>query len=102
MENLPLLRCLAVDDEPFALQLIQDDLKRLPGVELVRAVSSAQEAEAVLRSREVDLMFLDIQMPGITGMQFLRSLTSPPWSFSPPPLSNLLWKAMNSMWWTIW
>ncbi len=78
MENLPLLRCLAVDDEPFALQLIRDDLKRLPGVELVGAVSSAQEAEAVLRSREVDLMFLDIQMPGITGMQFLRSLTNPP------------------------
>lgn len=78
MESLPLLRCLAVDDEPFALQLISDDLRRLPDLELVGAVSSAQEAAVVLNSKEVDLIFLDIQMPGITGMQFLRSLKKPP------------------------
>lgn len=78
MESLPLLRCLAVDDEPFALQLISDDLRRMPNLELVGAVSSAQEAAAVLNSKEVDLIFLDIQMPGITGMQFLRSLKKPP------------------------
>lgn len=78
MEIQPLLRCLAVDDEPFALQLISDDLKRLPNLELVGAVSTANDAEMVLKSKEVDLMFLDIQMPGITGMQFLRSLKQPP------------------------
>lgn len=78
MESLPLLRCLVVEDEPFALQLIRDDLKRLPNLEIVSAVTSAREAEAVLKSMEVNLMFLDIQMPGTTGMQFLRSLKQPP------------------------
>jgi len=78
MESLPLLRCLVVEDEPFALQLIRDDLKRLPNLEIVSAVTSAPEAEAVLKSMEVNLMFLDIQMPGTTGMQFLRSLKQPP------------------------
>jgi DNA-binding LytR/AlgR family response regulator len=78
MENLSLLRCLIVDDEPFALQLMRDDLRRLPQLELVGAASSVQEAEAILKTKNVDVMFLDIQMPGITGIQFLRSLEHPP------------------------
>lgn len=72
------LKCIAVDDEPFALKLLADDLGRLPGIDLVQTCSNPQEAASALKKFPVDLMFLDIQMPGLTGMQLLRSLEHPP------------------------
>src|SRR5882762_8971109 len=72
------LRCLAVDDEPYALQLIADDIGKVPFLELVSTCSSPLEALEFLQKESVDLLFLDIQMPGLTGTQFLRSLENPP------------------------
>ena len=72
------LRCLAVDDEPYALQLIADDISKVPFLELVSTCSSPLEALEFLQRESVDLLFLDIQMPGLTGTQFLRSLENPP------------------------
>jgi DNA-binding LytR/AlgR family response regulator len=75
---LPPLRCIAVDDEPFALKLISEDISRVPILNLINVCSSAIEAKEVLKQTQVDLMFLDIQMPGLTGTQLLRSLEKPP------------------------
>lgn len=73
-----MLKCIAVDDEPFALQLMKDYISKVPYLELITTCSDAFEATTVLQQQEVDLVFIDIQMPGITGLQFIQSLTQRP------------------------
>jgi DNA-binding LytR/AlgR family response regulator len=69
-----MIRCLAVDDEKLALDLIEDNIKKVPFLELVQTCKSAIEAMEVIRRQSIDLLFLDIQMPDISGIQLLRSL----------------------------
>src|SRR5215213_9597513 len=73
-----MLRCLAIDDEPLALELLEDNIKQVPFLELTGKCSSALEAMKLLKELTVDLIFLDIQMPGLTGLQFIQSLTQRP------------------------
>ena len=73
-----MIKCIIVDDEQLARQVIQNHMQRLPGLELVAVCGSASEALGVLKKKEVDLIFLDIRLPGITGLDFLRSLSDPP------------------------
>ncbi|HXB43896.1 MAG TPA: LytTR family DNA-binding domain-containing protein [Puia sp.] len=73
-----MLRCIAVDDEPLALELLEDNISKLPFLQLVGRCSNAMEAMKVLQSQTVDLIFLDIQMPGLTGLQFIQSLSQKP------------------------
>ncbi|HTQ29463.1 MAG TPA: LytTR family DNA-binding domain-containing protein [Puia sp.] len=73
-----MIRCIIVDDELLARQVIQNHLQQIPGFELVALCQNAMEAATVLKQSEVDLIFLDIQLPGMTGLDFLRSLSSPP------------------------
>jgi two-component system LytT family response regulator len=72
------MKCIAVDDEPLALALLQDNILQVPSLELVAACKTAIEAVAILNNQEVDLIFLDIQMPGLTGLQLLQSLSVKP------------------------
>src|SRR4249920_3981904 len=72
------MKCIAVDDEPLALALLQDNIRQVPGLELVASCNTAMEALKVLNELEVDLIFLDIQMPGLTGLQLLQSLSVKP------------------------
>ena len=72
------MKCIAVDDEPLALALLQDNIRQVPGLELVASCNTAMEALAILNRHEVDLIFLDIQMPGLTGLQLLQSLSVRP------------------------
>lgn len=73
-----MLRCIAVDDEPLALGLLEDYIRKVPFLELVATCGDAFEAMKVLQEKEIDLIFMDIQMPGLTGLQFIQSLTRPP------------------------
>ena len=73
-----MLRCLAVDDEPLALELLEDNISKLPYLQLVASCSNPLEAMKVLQQQPVDLLFLDIQMPGLTGLQFIQSLSNRP------------------------
>ncbi len=72
------MKCLAVDDEPLALALLQDNIRQVSALELVASCNTAMEALSVLNKQEVDLIFLDIQMPGLTGLQLLQSLAVRP------------------------
>jgi two-component system, LytTR family, response regulator len=72
------IRCLAVDDEPLALELLEDNISKLPFLQLVGSCNSAIEAMKFVQDQSIDLIFLDIQMPGITGLQFIKSMTHPP------------------------
>ena len=73
-----MLRCIAIDDEPLALELLEDNISKVPYLELVALCSNPIEAMQVLQRESVDLIFLDIQMPGLTGLQFIQSLAQKP------------------------
>lgn len=69
-----MLRCIAIDDEELALELLEDNIRKVPGLELLASFTNPLEALQLLRQGGVDLVFLDIQMPGITGLQFIQSV----------------------------
>ena len=73
-----MIKCLAVDDEALSLDLLEDNIKRIPFLQLVKRCKNAYEAMDVLRAQPIDLIFLDIQMPELTGTQFVQSLTHRP------------------------
>lgn len=73
-----MINCIVVDDEPLARQLLEGYISQVPGFTCVASCQSAVEAFGVLHQHTVDLIFLDIQMPGITGVNFLRSLKNAP------------------------
>ena len=73
-----MLRCIAVDDEPLALHLLTDYIRKVPFLDLVATCGDALEATKALQEKEVDLVFSDIQMPGLTGLQFIQSLARKP------------------------
>ncbi|QCR21818.1 LytTR family DNA-binding domain-containing protein [Pontibacter sp. SGAir0037] len=72
------IRCLAVDDEPLALDIIESYISKLPFLQLVKTCASATEAMQVLQEEKVDLMFLDIEMPELTGIQLLNIMKNQP------------------------
>jgi two-component system, LytTR family, response regulator len=73
-----MIHCIAIDDEPLALELLEDNIAQVPYLQLVGKCSNAIDALKLLRETNVDLVFLDIQMPGLTGLQFIQSLTVKP------------------------
>ena len=73
-----MISCIAIDDEPLALQVIRTYLSGAPGIKLVNTFTDAVRALAWVQANSVDLVILDIQMPDITGIQFLQALDSRP------------------------
>lgn len=72
------ISCLVVDDEPNAIRIIQEYLIRYPNIVVAGTAGNAFDALVILNSNKIDLLFLDIQMPQITGFQLLRTLQAPP------------------------
>jgi DNA-binding LytR/AlgR family response regulator len=73
-----MMQCIAVDDEKLVLDLLVDNISRVPFLRLAGRCRNAMEAMDILHKEPVDLIFLDIQMPGLNGLQFISSLPSPP------------------------
>lgn len=67
-----MIRCLVVDDEPLALDILEDYIKKVPFLTLVKTTTSAFEGLSLVQSGTIDLVFLDVQMPELTGIQFLK------------------------------
>lgn len=72
------IRCIAIEDEPPALELVKEYIRRFPQLELVQAFTDAIAAGEYLRQHPVDLLFVDINMPDITGLDLVRSLADKP------------------------
>ncbi|MBS1596914.1 MAG: response regulator transcription factor [Bacteroidetes bacterium] len=72
------MKCIAIDDEPLALKLLEDNIKNVPYLELVGSYRNPLDTIKVLQENKIDLIFIDIQMPRITGLQFIASLENKP------------------------
>ena len=72
------INCIITDDEQYARKLLAGYIEKLPYVELVKQCKNSFEAMQALQENEIDLMFLDIQMPDLTGVEFLKTLKSKP------------------------
>ena len=73
-----MIRCIIIDDEPLALQQMGAYVKKIPYLELVAACQSAIDAKELIESDNIDVMFCDINLPELNGLDFVRSLESPP------------------------
>ena len=73
-----MINVIIVDDEPLALDVLETFIEKMPSLRLVKRCNNAFEANAVLQTESIDLIFLDIQMPQMSGIEFLRSLSNPP------------------------
>lgn len=72
------MKCIAIDDEPLALRQLSEYISRVPFLTLVKSCQDAFEAMKVLSEEEVELIFVDINMPDLNGLDFIRSLVSCP------------------------
>ncbi|MEM8527792.1 MAG: LytTR family DNA-binding domain-containing protein [Bacteroidota bacterium] len=72
------IKCLVVDDEPLAARLIGKHIQQILQLELVASCWNALEAFEILKREQIDLIFLDIQMPVLNGIEFVKSLPNPP------------------------
>lgn len=72
------MNCIAADDEKLVLDLLVDNMKQVPFLHLVARCKNAMEAAEVIHKENIDLLFLDIQMPGLNGLQFVQTLQQPP------------------------
>ncbi|WP_420571566.1 LytR/AlgR family response regulator transcription factor [Kordia sp.] len=72
------VKCLLVDDEPLAIKLLENHISKIASFEVVATCNNAMKALEILNTQEIDLLFLDIKMPTMTGIDFLKSLRNPP------------------------
>ena len=76
--NIMNMKCLVIDDEPIARNGIVDFISKIDFLEVVGTCASALEATSYLQEKQIDLMFLDINMPYLSGLEFLEALDNPP------------------------
>ena len=72
------MKCIIIDDEPLALELLEDFISKIPFLELVASCSNGFEATNILQEQKVDLIFTDIEMPDFSGIDFIKSLEVKP------------------------
>ncbi len=73
-----MIRVLIIDDEPLALDILENYIDRVPDLELIAKCDNAIDANEIIQKEQPDLVFLDIQMPQMTGIELIKSLPSPP------------------------
>jgi DNA-binding LytR/AlgR family response regulator len=73
-----MIRCICIDDEPLALEMMGDFIRKVPFLTLVSSCNNAFEAYDVLSENQIDLLFVDVEMPEINGVQFVQSLKNKP------------------------
>jgi DNA-binding LytR/AlgR family response regulator len=72
------MKCIIIDDEPLALELLEDFISKVPFLELVGSCTNGFEATAILQEQKIELIFTDIEMPDFSGIDFIKSLDNKP------------------------
>ena len=78
MTSTKKIRCLIIDDEPPAQAVLKKYIEQVPSLDLAGVCNNAVEAISFLQNQSVSLLFLDIQMPGLLGTKFIRTMNNPP------------------------
>ena len=73
-----MIKCLAIDDEPLALRQLSTYIEKIPFLQLAGSCESAAEARKIMEEEMIDALFIDINMPDLSGMEFVKSLSAPP------------------------
>lgn len=73
-----MIRCLAIDDEPLALNKLKRNILKFPYMELVDAFVNVERAKKVLETEHIDVIFVDIEMPDMNGLKFVQQMNKPP------------------------
>jgi DNA-binding LytR/AlgR family response regulator len=73
-----MMRCIIVDDEQLVRELLEDNIRQIPFLNLAGSCKNPLEANGILHAEQIDLVFLDIEMPRLNGLQFLELLDNPP------------------------
>ena len=94
---MKLITCLIVDDEPIARDIITAYCKHLPQLTVAASCDNALDAKVVLQQQAIDILFLDINMPALSGLSFLKTLRNPPQVILRLPTRNtplmpLIWR----------
>lgn len=92
-----MIKAILVDDEPLALEIMETYINQIPEIQLVKKCENAFEANEVLKSQHIDLMFLDIQMPQLSGINFLEHFPIHQVSSSLRHIQIMLSKVLISM-----
>jgi two-component system LytT family response regulator len=90
-----MIKCVTIDDEPLALVVLQDYISRTPTLELKKSFTNAFAGMDFLKQQEVDLLFLDIRMPQMTGIQLIKALPQPPLVIFTTAYSNYAVEGFN-------
>lgn len=72
------VKCLIIDDEPLAIRVIRNHAEKVPWMEIIGSTTNPLEGMELVKKLKVDLLFLDIQMPELNGLEFMASLKNPP------------------------
>lgn len=96
------MNCIIIDDEPLAREAMEMLVEENKELSLLGMFNNAVSAARFMEEHSVDLIFLDIQMPGITGIEFAHTVSKRTLIISPLPIRSMHWTAMKSMPLTIW
>ncbi|PIG95901.1 hypothetical protein CS542_09860 [Pedobacter sp. IW39] len=80
------MKCLIIDDEPLARETIEEYIAKIPSLELVASCKHVFESLEYMNNGDIDLLFSDIHMPEVNGIDFIKSLQNPPYVFSSRPI----------------
>jgi two-component system, LytTR family, response regulator len=90
-----MIKCIVIDDEPLALDLLENFINKIPFLSLLKKCSSPFEALDVLQTEDVQLIFLDVMMPDLSGLEFAKSLNNPPLLVLTTAYDNFALEAFN-------
>lgn len=96
------IKCILIDDEPLAIKVIENHLSSFQNFEVVATFNNPIDAISILKEQEIDVVFLDINMSKMNGLEFVRSMEKLPILSLQPLIESTLWIVMIWMYSIIW
>ncbi len=95
-----MINCIIIDDEQHAIDLLTHHIRQTPFLNLLYSTTDPLEGLQLLHQHKVDLIFLDVQMPSMTGIDFIKTINGNARSYLLLPIANMPWKGLKMKLWT--